>query len=145
MGRELVYMKMKLKEHPVIQQIIIIVSTGLIFLWISLFFSYSPIKPPPPSASSGNPEYAFSPIATGGFPLTAFTYPQPPLGDDTIPKESLALFVVNYFFWILVSFVVVKWIMPRFWSKHSVDVFLFLSGACFLTFIGVIYLMIQYD
>ena len=128
---------MKLKSYTFFQQVVMVIGLGSIFLWVSLFLSYRKIKP--------SSQDMYDPIAQGGFPFTAFHYPTPPLGDDTIPSASWPPFLLDFLFWTIVSFVIVKWIMPNFWIKRKIDTLFFLTGAGLFTFIGFIYLLLMYD
>jgi len=69
-------------------------------LWISLFMSTRLLRWPGPGDLD-------DPVATAGFPLTAFEYPYPPMGGDVPPLAQWLPFFLNYLFWIMISILVV--------------------------------------
>ncbi len=127
--------------NTLLNRIISIIGLTIVCLWVSLFVSYKKIEPP---LSWDGDINSIPFVATGGFPFRAFEYPIPPLGNDFPPQDSWLPFFYNFIFWLIT----INMIMLITSRKIRLNLFtstLFMVAAFFFTFLGFVYLMIQYD
>lgn len=108
-------------------------SSGIIMMWISLVISYQNL-----------PDiYNLSkPIATGGFPITAFEYPPGALGSDVPPVDSWGLFYHNLFFWIIIGTSIAILLRKHLNKKIS---FIFFIASIIMSIYGLGYLFLKFD
>lgn len=120
-------------------KIIFIISLGTVFLWLSLFFSYTEL---PNAYHNMN---ISEPIATGGFPLKAFEYPVPPMGNDWPPSNAWFPFFINFIIWLCVS----TFLTSLFFEKETenrkwlIRIIPFL--AIIFSIVGVVYITFKFD
>jgi len=117
---------------------LIILSLAIIALWFSLFISYQT------NLTDSEKNNLNAPMAFGGFPVSAFEYPIPPLGNGFPPSEAWPRFFINFIFWFLVSGALAI-ILPKRIILHSITYKISGSLAIILTAIGLLYLLIQFD
>lgn len=108
------------------------VSSGAILLWLSLFLSYKNLP---------YSEDIYLPVATGGFPVTAFYYPSGAMGGGVL-REDLSIFFVNYIILCGLCFIAAIFLGKRMTPRMTAST---LFPAIFLTLVGVFYLMIKFD
>lgn len=112
---------------------IMALSSGIIMMWISLVISYQNL-----------PDiYNLSkPVATGGFPITAFEYPPSALGSDVPPVDSWGLFYLNLFFWIIAGASVAMLLRKHLNKKTS---YVFFIASIIISIYGLGYLFLKFD
>ena len=102
-------------------------------MWISLFISYQRL----PDANNLN-----KPIATGGFPITAFEYPPSVLGNNIPPIDSWGLFYLNLSFWIVIGICIAMLLRKHLKKRIS---YIFLVASIIISIYGLGYLLIKFD
>ena len=112
---------------------IVALSSGIIMMWIALFISCRDL-----------PDiYDLSkPVATGGFPITAFEYPPGALGSNVPPGNTWKLFYLNLFFWIVIG-AGVAILLRRHLNKKRL--FLFFVASVIISIYGLGYLLLKFD
>ncbi len=110
---------------------------GVIALWLSLFLSYRQIHF---EMVGNNPWAAF---ATGGFPLTAFEYPIPPMGGDIPSAKSLPPFAANLLFWLAIAIPAMFLIPARFFTQTFQS--MLIPATAILTLMGFVYVLLLFD
>jgi hypothetical protein len=113
-------------------KIILIISLGVIFNWLSLFFSYRRLQ---------NIDIN-QPFATGGFPLNIFEYPFPPMGHDWPPAGAWPIFFLNLFFWIVVGFLISFLFGKKMENRKMTTLVI---SAVVLSLLGIFYIMLKFD
>ena len=114
---------------------IVALSLGIIMTWISLVVSYQNF-PDIHSLSLSKP------IATGGFPITAFEYPSGALGNNVPPVDSWGLFYLNLFFWIVVGTSVATIFRRHLNKKMS---YIFFIASFIISIYGLGYILLKFD
>jgi len=102
---------------------------GIIMMWISLFVSYQDL---PDS----------KPVATGGFPITAFEYPPGALGSNVPPIDSWELFYLNLCFWIVIG-TGLTILLRKYLNKKRCCIFLIAS--IIISIYGLGYILLKFD
>ena len=112
---------------------IVALSSGIIMMWIALFISCRDL-----------PDiYDLSkPVATGGFPITAFEYPPSALGSNVPPANTWELFYLNLFFWIVIG-IGVAILLRRHLNKKRLS--LFFVASVIISIYGLGYLLLKFD
>lgn len=112
---------------------IVALSLGVIMMWIALFVSCRDL-----------PDiYNLSkPVATGGFPITAFEYPPSVLGSNVPPANTWGLFYLNLFFWIIIG-TGVAILLCRHLNKKMLSLFFVVSVV--ISIYGLGYLLLKFD
>lgn len=119
--------------------ILSIFSIGNILLWISLFVSERDVPGLTPDLYDVEKI-----VAKGGFPLTAFNYPTPPMGNDVPPFSMWPNFYLNMIFWFLIA-ILIFFIFPKKIREDQKFLrLIFLFGLAFM-FGGFGYLMARFD
>ena len=110
-------------------------SLGVIMMWISLVVSYQNL-PDIHSLSLSKP------MATGGFPITAFEYPSGALGNDVPPADSWGLFYLNLCFWIVVGTSIAILLRKHLNKKRS---YIFIVATIIISIYGIGYILLKFD
>jgi|GEM_PF-4599662 len=121
--------------HLIKIHLVPILLLALSFFWGSVFLSYRPI------ADASRPEI----FATGGFPLSTFEYPIPPLGAGVPWGLVLLPMGVNFVFCFLVSVCALLVLPINFLEKRHWYMPLLIIVSLAMTFIGLIYLVLKFD
>ncbi len=108
-------------------------SLGVVMMWIALFISHQDL-----------PDiYGLSkPVATGGFPITAFEYPPGALGNNNPPVDSWGLFYLNLYFWIVIGASISVLLRKHLNKKKS---YIFLAASIVMSIYGLGYLLLKFD
>lgn len=114
-------------------KILSIISLGISFNWLSLFFSYRRLQ-------NININQIF---ATGGFPFKVFEYPFPPMGHDWPPAGAWPPFFVNLFIWIAFASLIIFFTGKKMENRKMMR-FLIIS-ALVLSLFGIFYIMLNFD
>jgi hypothetical protein len=114
-------------------KILSIISLGISFNWLSLFFSYHKLQ---------NTDINQA-IATGGYPLKVFEYPFPPMGHDWPPAGAWPLFFVNLFIWMAFASLIIFFTGKKMENRTMMS-FLAIS-AIVLSLFGIFYIMLNFD
>lgn len=108
---------------------------GVIFQWLSLFFSYRELP--------NTFEDIKTPIATGGFPFKAFEYPFPPMGNNWPPLKAWPIFFLNLIIWIIISAIIVFLLGKKIENKKIVTIIGILATV--LSLFGIFYITLKFD
>lgn len=117
----------------------LVFSLATIGLWISLFFSYHSL----PGGGVIIPNVPYTIGSTGGWPFTAFRYPLPPMGGDYVPNESFFSFFFNFVFWAVLAGLALMLVPKKIVDRMNDGGAAILAG--FITFVGILYLLIRFD
>ena len=108
-------------------------SLGVIMMWISLVVSYQNLP---------DIHNLSKPIATGGFPITAFEYPPGALGNNFPPVDSWGLFYLNLCFWIVVGASITILLRKHLNKKRS---YIFIAATIIISIYGLGYILLKFD
>lgn len=109
--------------------------SAIIAQWLSLVLSEHSIP---------YTDFMKEPVAAGGFPLTIFQYPQPPMGHDLPPYSMWPKFYLNFLIWIVIA-VVVYFFIPAHLKKNKKILTIMWLLAGLLSFWGFGYVGIKFD
>lgn len=115
---------------------------GIIFLWISLFFSHEIL----PNAAANPSVYdSAKPCGTGGYPLQVFEYPCGALGGDWPHAQDVSWtnFFMNFLILLIPGFLI-AFAVQRKQCLEKVLRPLCIATILF-TFFGLIYIMFMFD
>lgn len=116
-------------------RLIFIVSSGVLLLWSSLFFSYQKS----PNAFND----ITKPIATGGFPFKVFYYPVPPMGSDWPPSASWYPFFLNLVIWLGVGLLISILVQKKLNNNKLLTALSILAVT--VSIFGLLYIMFLFD